>query len=82
MSRIYDDNSLAIGNTPLVKLNSVTKNCKATVLAKIEGGPEGIKGVSLFIVPKFMVKEDGAIGERNAVSVGSRSRTTPFIGSK
>ena len=28
MSRIYDDNSLAIGNTPLVKLNSVTKNCK------------------------------------------------------
>ena len=37
MSRIYDDNSLAIGNTPLVKLNNVTKNCKATVLAKIEG---------------------------------------------
>ena len=37
MSRIYDDNSLAIGNTPLVKLNSVTKNCKATVLAKVEG---------------------------------------------
>ena len=41
------------------------------VLAKIEGGPEGIKGVSLFIVPKFMVKEDGSLGERNAVSVGS-----------
>ena len=41
------------------------------VLAKIEGGPEGIKGVSLIIVPKFMVKEDGALGERNAVSVGS-----------
>ncbi len=37
MSRIYEDNSLAIGNTPLVKLNSVTKNAKATVLAKIEG---------------------------------------------
>ena len=37
MSRIYDDNSQAIGNTPLVKLNNVTKNCKATVLAKIEG---------------------------------------------
>ncbi len=41
------------------------------VLAKIEGGPEGIKGVSLFIVPKFMVEEDGSLGERNAVSVGS-----------
>ena len=37
MAPIYEDNSLAIGNTPLVKLNSVTKNCKATGLAKIEG---------------------------------------------
>ncbi len=37
MSRIYEDNSKAIGNTPLVKLNSVAKNAKATVLAKIEG---------------------------------------------
>ncbi|SVE13775.1 uncharacterized protein METZ01_LOCUS466629, partial [marine metagenome] len=37
MSKIYEDNSFAIGNTPLVKLKSVTKNAKATVLAKIEG---------------------------------------------
>ncbi len=37
MSRIYEDNSLAIGNTPLVRLNSVTKSSKATILAKIEG---------------------------------------------
>ncbi len=37
MTRIYEDNSLAIGNTPLVKLHSVTKNAKARVLAKIEG---------------------------------------------
>ncbi len=37
MSRIYEDNSFAIGHTPLVKLNSITKNTKATVLAKIEG---------------------------------------------
>ena len=37
MSRIYDDNSQAIGNTPLVKLNNVTKNCKATVLARLRG---------------------------------------------
>ncbi|MEW9920851.1 acyl-CoA dehydrogenase C-terminal domain-containing protein [Marimonas sp. MJW-29] len=41
------------------------------VLAKIEGGPEGIAGVSLFIVPKFLVNEDGSLGERNGVSVGS-----------
>ncbi len=37
MSRIYEDNSFAIGHTPLVKLNSITKSAKATVLAKIEG---------------------------------------------
>ena len=40
------------------------------VLAKISGGPEGIKGVSLFIVPKFIVKEDGSLGDRNGVSCG------------
>ena len=37
MARIYEDNSFAIGNTPLVKLNSITKNSKAILLAKIEG---------------------------------------------
>ena len=37
MSRIFEDNSFAIGHTPLVKLNSITKNAKATVLAKVEG---------------------------------------------
>ena len=41
------------------------------VLAKIPGGPDGIKGVSLFIVPKFMVNEDGSLGARNGVSVGN-----------
>ncbi|MEX0350328.1 MAG: acyl-CoA dehydrogenase C-terminal domain-containing protein [Paracoccaceae bacterium] len=41
------------------------------VLAKIVGGPEGIKGVSLFIVPKFMVNEDGSLGARNGVAVGN-----------
>lgn len=40
------------------------------VLAKIPGGPDGIKGVSLFIVPKFIVKDDGSLGDRNGVSVG------------
>jgi alkylation response protein AidB-like acyl-CoA dehydrogenase len=40
------------------------------VLAKIPGGPDGIKGVSLFIVPKILVNDDGSLGARNAVSVG------------
>jgi cysteine synthase A len=37
MSKIYEDNSQSIGNTPLIRLNRVTKDAKATVLAKIEG---------------------------------------------
>jgi len=41
------------------------------VLAKIPGGPEGVKGISLFIVPKFLVKEDGSLGARNGVSCGN-----------
>ena len=41
------------------------------VLAKIPGGPDGIKGVSLFIVPKFIVNEDGSLGARNGVSCGA-----------
>jgi len=41
------------------------------VLAKIEGGPDGIKGVSLFIVPKVNVNDDGSLGTRNGAAVGS-----------
>ena len=48
----------------------LTNNIIHLVLAKIEGAPEGIKGVSLFVVPKFLVNEDGSLGERNAVSCG------------
>jgi hypothetical protein len=40
------------------------------VLAKIPGGPDGIKGISLFVVPKFLVNEDGSLGDRNAVTCG------------
>ncbi|MES2862136.1 MAG: acyl-CoA dehydrogenase C-terminal domain-containing protein [Pseudomonadota bacterium] len=44
-----------------------TDNIIHTVLARVEGAPAGIKGLSLFLVPKFMVGEDGSIGERNGV---------------
>ncbi|KQI68055.1 acyl-CoA dehydrogenase [Loktanella sp. 3ANDIMAR09] len=50
--------------------HDMSDNIIHLVLAKIPGGPEGIKGVSLFIVPKFIVKDDGSLGERNGVSVG------------
>ncbi|GAB5432113.1 MAG: acyl-CoA dehydrogenase C-terminal domain-containing protein [Epibacterium sp.] len=50
--------------------HDMSENVIHLVLAKIPGGPDGIKGVSLFIVPKFIVNEDGTPGERNGVSVG------------
>ncbi|WP_197916241.1 acyl-CoA dehydrogenase C-terminal domain-containing protein [Thiosulfatihalobacter marinus] len=51
--------------------HDMADNIVHLVLAKIPGGPEGIKGVSLFIVPKFKVDDDGNIGARNGVSVGN-----------
>ena len=51
--------------------HDMAENIIHLVLAKIPGGPEGIKGVSLFIVPKFLVKDDGNVGERNGVACGS-----------
>ncbi|MEN8934625.1 acyl-CoA dehydrogenase C-terminal domain-containing protein [Planktotalea arctica] len=51
--------------------HDMAENIIHLVLAKIEGGPEGIKGVSLFIVPKFNVNDDGTLGTRNGVAVGS-----------
>jgi len=50
--------------------HDMSENVIHLVLAKAPGGGEGTKGISLFIVPKFMVDDDGRIGARNAVSVG------------
>ena len=47
--------------------HEVTDNIINLVLAKIPGGPPGTKGISLFIVPKFLVDADGSVGERNDV---------------
>ena len=49
----------------------LTSNIIHLVLARIEGAPEGTKGISLFIVPKVMVGDDGTLGERNGVACGS-----------
>ncbi len=51
--------------------HSMTDNIIHLVLARIEGAPAGTKGISLFIVPKFLVGNDGAPGARNGVSCGA-----------
>ncbi len=50
--------------------HDMADNIVHLVLAKIPGGPDGIKGISLFVVPKFLVNEDGSLGDRNAVTCG------------
>ncbi|MBT8412853.1 MAG: acyl-CoA dehydrogenase family protein, partial [Boseongicola sp.] len=50
--------------------NDLGENIVHLVLAKIPDGPEGVKGISLFVVPKFLVNEDGSLGDRNAVTCG------------
>jgi 3-(methylsulfanyl)propanoyl-CoA dehydrogenase len=51
--------------------HDLAENIVHLVLARIGGAPPGIRGVSLFVVPKFLAKADGSLGERNAVSCGS-----------
>ena len=50
--------------------HDMSENIIHLVLAKIPGGPDGVKGISLFIVPKFLINEDGSLGARNTVSCG------------
>lgn len=47
--------------------HDMTSNTIHMVLGRIEGAPAGVKGISLFIVPKFLVNEDGSLGARNEV---------------
>ncbi|GIL40039.1 acyl-CoA dehydrogenase C-terminal domain-containing protein [Roseiterribacter gracilis] len=49
----------------------LTENIIHLVLAKLPDAPPGVKGISLFIVPKFLPKEDGSVGPRNGVMCGS-----------
>ena len=51
--------------------HDLTENIVHLVLAKLPDAPEGAKGISLFVVPKFKTDQDGVIGERNAVKCGS-----------
>ena len=51
--------------------HDLSENIIHLVLAKIAGAPDNVKGISLFVVPKFLVNEDGSIGQRNALSCGA-----------
>jgi alkylation response protein AidB-like acyl-CoA dehydrogenase len=51
--------------------HDLAENIIHLVLAKIAGAPDNVKGISLFVVPKFLVNDDGSLGERNSLSCGA-----------
>ena len=68
------DGSYAITGTKIFISSGehdLTSNIIHLVLAKTPDAPDSVKGISLFIVPKFMVGDDGSVGARNAVTCGS-----------
>jgi 3-(methylsulfanyl)propanoyl-CoA dehydrogenase len=68
------DGSYAIGGTKIfisAGEHDLAENIIHLVLARIEGAPAGTKGISLFVVPKFLVRADDRLGERNGVTCGS-----------
>ena len=69
-----DDGSFDISGTKIFITwgeHDMAENIIHLVLAKLPDAPAGPKGISLFLVPKFLVNEDGSLGERNPVSCGS-----------
>ncbi len=68
------DGSYAITGTKIfisAGEHDLADNIVHLVLARIEGAPQGTKGITLFVVPKFLVNQDGSLGARNGVSCGS-----------
>src|SRR3954447_26574549 len=65
-----DDGSYSITGTKIFISSGehdLAENIIHLVLAKIAGAPDNVKGISLFVVPKFLVNEDGSIGARNTL---------------
>ena len=60
--------------------HELTENIVHLVLAKIPGGPAGVKGISLFVVPKFLVNENGSLGERNDVVLAGLNHKMGYRG--
>jgi alkylation response protein AidB-like acyl-CoA dehydrogenase len=68
------DGSYAITGTKIFISSGehdLAENIIHLVLAKRSGAPDNVKGISLFVVPKFLVNDDGSLGERNALSCGA-----------
>ena len=66
--------------------HDLTENIVHLVLARVKGAPKGVKGISLFVVPKIMVNEDGSLGEENEVKLtglfhkmGGRAHTSTAL---
>lgn len=69
-----DDGSYALNGTKIFITGGdqdLTQNIIHFVLARLPDAPEGVKGISMFLVPKFLVNEDGSLGARNGFSCGS-----------
>lgn len=69
-----DDGAYAITGSKIFITSGdhdLTDNIIHMVLARIEGAPDGVRGISLFLVPRSIVNEDGSLGERNGVTTGS-----------
>ena len=65
-----DDGSYSISGSKIFITsgdNDLTENILHLVLARLEGSPEGSRGITLFLVPKTLVNDDGSLGDRNAV---------------
>ncbi|HEX2072216.1 MAG TPA: acyl-CoA dehydrogenase [Geodermatophilus sp.] len=60
--------------------HELTENIVHLVLAKIPGGPPGVKGISLFVVPKILVNPDGSLGERNDVVLAGLNHKMGYRG--
>ena len=69
-----DDGSYSITGTKIFISSGehdLSENIIHLVLAKRAGAPDNVKGISLFVVPKFLVNDDGSLGQRNPVSCGA-----------
>jgi acyl-CoA dehydrogenase len=62
--------------------HDLASNIIHLVLARIEGAPAGTKGISLFVVPKILVKEDGSLGERTASPAAPSKRRWAFTATR